>query len=120
MGDAKCPMCRGEMVREFDDGSMWWCRVCGNEPFRPDATGEGFKTHAYWEPRDRLPTAEERRALEVKHGHRAGWMVRIKGNEVFDPIRGTLGWADWYHTERLNAGLVESYPHVNGRPVGWP
>lgn len=149
MGDVKCPKCRAEKIRtvhvirrEEVVAVFPYCDACGwvvgqaVTSMGADRGGidgverlvyEQACSLAHFEPRDRLPTPDERQALEAKHGPRAGWMARVKGDEVFHPIRGSRvwderggdadGWAQWYW---LNAGSVESYPHVDGRPVGWP
>ena len=123
MGDAKCPKCLGRLERLRFQTSQVECVDCRQRW----SSDEDCRRVAWYEPRDRLPTPDERQALEAKHGPRAGWMARVKGDESFHPIRGSRvwderggdadGWAQWYW---LNAGSVESYPHVDGRPVGWP
>ena len=119
MDDVKCPRCRGPLETRMDGGDHWigpvsagaWCRSCGEEWRR----AEDFEHLAHWEPRDRLATPEEEAAHTEKHGAGAGWMAN----------QG-LGWhpvQDAAEMEILREFVGESwrsYPHVNGRPVGWP
>lgn len=75
---------------------------------------------SWFEPRDRLPTPEERRALEVKHGADAAFCVR-----VVQPGRKTIT-VDSVHAQAMygpglkDATSILCWAEVNGRPVGWP
>lgn len=120
MDDVKCPKCRGPIeTRREDGGDPWgvpvgagaWCRSCGEE-WRQ---AEDMEHLAHWEPRDRLPTPEEEDAHTAKHGAEAGWMANqgmgwhpVDDAAEMEILRGFVG-ESW-----------RSYPHVDGRPVGWP
>jgi hypothetical protein len=73
---------------------------------------------AYFDPRDSLPTPEEEAAHRKRHGEGAGWMVRIRWHgddwERWADVR-TLG-----DTDEDDETDIETYPHINGRPVAWP
>ena len=130
MGDVKCPRCGGEIEIQGSDVTMypqcvgecgWSPVVLGSDLGWPDNEDTlradvlaSVRELAHWEPRDRLPTPEEEAAHTARHGAEAGWMGRCYVSGM---------WRNW------NAGWgagpdhlhpVESYPHVNGRPVGWP
>ena len=136
MSDALCPKCRAPLFHdeETPGGNVAihpGCSACGWEPVAifseyPVGGAEAAKAEAlatlnadvsplaWFEPRDRLPTPEEDAAHREKHGERAGWMGRCYVSGMWR--NWSAGWGagpDHLHP-------VESYPHVNGRPVGWP
>lgn len=124
MNEALCPKCRGPIETRMDGGDHWigpvsagaWCRGCGNAWVCED----DFEPLAYWEPRDRLPTPEEEAAHREKHGGDAGWMVRVAEVPVFCAVITPDSWDNWRRAEAARPDKFQSYPHVGGRPVGWP
>lgn len=128
MDDAKCPKCRGPIETRMDGGDHWigpvsagaWCRSCGDTWVCDD----DFEHLAHWEPRPRLPTVEEEAAHRERHGDGAGWMGRQRFTTVGDGC--VTGWSGWRPVScTLDAHPTplrewQSYPHVDGRPVGWP
>ena len=115
---ADCPRCVSPLrVEDWGAGISALCPVClwqsRRFPSREKAEAE-VSALAWWEPRPRLPTPAEEAAHRERHGEGAGWMVRCYiGGE----------WRDWGIAREFGAvhpHPVQSYPHVNGRPVGWP
>jgi hypothetical protein len=135
--DTLCPRCRAEKIRpvhvirrEEVAAVFPYCDACGwvvgqaltslgAERGGVDGAdrlvGEQVRHLAHWEPRDRLPTPEEEAAHTAKHGAEAGWMANqgmgwhsVDDAAEMEILRGFVG-ESW-----------RSYPHVDGRPVGWP
>lgn len=136
---AKCPACRGA-IRIVDHpqrggvitvGAV--CPTCGWEapaglydadmrstPEQTQCEHESFAAGlaplAYFDPRPRLPTAEEEAAHQERHGEKAGWMYRIvPGATYFTPLGRHPTFQR--HGPRRD---VECHPHVDGRPVRGP
>lgn len=123
-----CPRCREEMrVADWGAGFQAVCLECRWRSCRyPSA--EKAETDiaplAWFEPRDRLPTIEEEAAHRERHGDGAGWMGRQRFTTVGDGC--ITDWSGWRPVScALDAHPTplrewQSYPHVEGRPVGWP
>lgn len=137
--EAKCPKCRGTLdfgLGPADHNGNYIGAACvsANCTFYSERGSTADLTQqAYFAPRQRLPTPEEETAHRSRHGEGAGWMVRWSG--LSDQADGTAKaivdfmcrFSDYgasIHEEsrvwEREVVLFESYPHVNGRPVGWP
>lgn len=131
MDDTLCPRCGGKVEVQASDVTMypqcigdcgWSPVVLGSDLGWPDDEDilradvlSSVHHLAHWEPRDRLPTPEEDAAHAARHGDAAGWMANqgmgwrsVDDAAEMEILRGFVG-ESW-----------RSYPHVNGRPVGWP
>lgn len=129
MTDAKCPRCRGELefngAHDPGHGALWSmvcvdCRWVGPISCAPVTAMEASSHLAHFEPRPRLPTEDEERALVATHGKAAAWMVQrqYKGGEWTKPMwMDAEAIASW----RYSGWAFMAYPVLDdGRPVAWP
>lgn len=134
--EVKCPKgCDRVFLDVEDDRGRFqavchFCGLAGTKEPTPEAARAEFSRLAYFDPGDRLPTAEEEAAHRERWGEQAGWMVWLtRWTMASHP--SLLRPSDWapdmiaaWRDEILKAAPdlfeIVAHPHTNGRPVGWP
>lgn len=132
----KCPKCRGVLASEVEQehggdftilarcDACGWQSPVGAVPWTGEGVGDECRrvleecSHlAYFDPRERMPTAAENVALAAKYGTDARWMVQVRLGS------GRLAWMDGETAALVVPSHVKPrayYAHINGRPVAWP